>query len=177
MAEQSTLARPYANAVFELAKQDNSLATWSDTLSSLKAVVCHDELAGLIKNPSLRRAQLVELICAAGGGVTDKGANLVQLLAENGKLSLLPEIAAQFEALRGEEEGVVDVLVSSAQALSDTQQAAIETSLKQRLKRDVRINCTLDPALIGGAVIRAGDLVIDGSVRAKLERLAVAMAA
>lgn len=177
MAEQSTLARPYAKAVFELAKQDNSLAAWSDTLAGLNAAVSHEELVGLLDNPALARKQLVELVCAAAGGVTDKGTNLVRLLAENGKLILLPEIAAQFETLRGEEEGVVDVLVTSAQALNDTQQAAIETSLKQRLKRDVRINCTLDPALVGGAVIRAGDLVIDGSVRAKLERLAVAMVA
>jgi F-type H+-transporting ATPase subunit delta len=176
MAELRTLARPYAEAVFELAGAGDDLAAWSGALDTLAAIVANEDVAALIGNPRIDDRALAEALVAiagdalkpAGGG---RPANLVRLLAENDRLRLLPEIAAQYADLRAVAENRVDVAVRAAAELGETQRRALAKALEKRLARQVSLSCTIDEDLIGGAVVRAGDLVIDGSVRAQLARL------
>lgn len=172
MAELRTIARPYAEALFELAQGDNRLAPWSQALANLAAIARNGDVAALIGNPNLPTEDLAKaIIDIAGDSLDDKGANLVRLLSENGRLTVLPEIAAQFEDLKAKAEDRVDVEVTSAVELSDEQQQQLTKSLKNRLKREISLSCVTDPELIGGLVVRAGDLVIDGSLRASLARM------
>ncbi|MFO8155412.1 MAG: F0F1 ATP synthase subunit delta [Pseudomonadota bacterium] len=173
MAELTTTARPYAKAVFELAEAGGDYERWSNQLRFLAAVAADDAMASRLDNPRLTRASLAELICGIGEGQLDEdGRNLVRLLAENRRLRLLPAIAPLYEELRGEAQGTVGARVTAAMPVSDAQQKAIATALKTRLGREVELECDVDEALIGGAVIRAGDLVIDGSVTGRLKQMA-----
>ena len=172
MAELRTLARPYAQAVFELAQSQNRLAEWSQALNTLAAIIRNDDVAALIGNPGVATDELARAIAdIAGDALDDEGRNLVQLATENNRLPLLPEVAAQFHDLRLAAEGRVDVEVTSAAELSDEQQQQLSKALHKRLQREISLSCVTDPALIGGFVVRAGDLVIDGSLRASLARL------
>lgn len=172
MAETQTLARPYADAVFELAEANGTLAEWTDALAALAAIVANEDVAALMGNPEVDETRLTDAIIAVAGSDLNTGAaNLVRLLAENSRLPLAPQIAEQFEALRAEAENRVDVSVVSAVAFSDAQQQSLAQSLEQRLERSVRLTFTQDQDMIGGAIIKAGDLVIDGSLRAQLERM------
>lgn len=175
MAELSTLARPYAKAVFELAQSSNQLAEWSETLAALAAVTATSEVRALIGNPHVSEARLSELVAEAGK-LNDAGTNLVRLLAGNGRLHTATLIAEQYEAMRAEAENRIDVDVVSASELSADQQDKLSTALAKRLGREVRLACSVEPEILGGAVIRAGDLVIDGSLRAELQRLSHGLA-
>jgi F-type H+-transporting ATPase subunit delta len=177
MAEKATIARPYAKAAFEYAREQNAFDRWSQVLASASAVAADERVAKLLTNPRVSADDLVGLISEAAGGALDgHGRNFIATLAHNRRLGLLPEIAAQFETLRAEVENVADVRVTSAVQLNEAQQQRLSSALKKRLKREVRLHCEVDPSLIGGAIVRAGDFVIDGSLRARLERLAGAMA-
>lgn len=177
MAELSTLARPYAKAVFEMAREGNSFAGWSKQLAALAEVVAQPQIAAVLGHPALTRAALADLIASAAGAELDaQGKALVQLLAENGKLSALPELAAQFEQLRAEHEARVAVEITSAAPVAEAQKAALSQAVAKRLQREVEITWSTDEALIAGALIRAGDLVIDGSARGELERLSTQLA-
>lgn len=176
MAEKITIARPYAQAVFELARDQGKLAEWSRTLELLSLVVNDSRMEQLLGNPHVSSDQLVQLISDVCGDKLDKHAvSLLRLLAENRRLSLLPELSMHYEALRADAEKTVQAEVVSAFPLGDEQKAAIAASLKRRLGREVQLTCSTDESLIGGAVIRAGDLVIDGSVAAHVDRLASAL--
>jgi F-type H+-transporting ATPase subunit delta len=176
MAEKATIARPYAKAVFADARATNSLASWSATLATASAVVADERVHKLSNDPRVTPAQLVALIAdVSGPTLSDHGRNFLQTLAHNRRLALLPEITAIYETFRAEAENVADVEVTSAVALDDAQTKRLTAALKKRLQREVRLHCSVDPALIGGAVIRSGDLVIDGSIKARLERLASAI--
>lgn len=176
MAEKYTLARPYAQAVFNLAQAGDGLSAWSQRLSLLVQAVQHPDLSALLGSPRVTRTQLVEVITeACGDALGDAGRNLVRLLSENQRLDVVPEIAHEFERMRAEAERVIDVEVRSAIELSDERKAALSKALGRRLAREVHLHCEVDPTLVGGAVIRAGDLVIDGSVRAQLQQLAYAL--
>lgn len=175
MAELSTLARPYARAVFERAQADGKLAEWSETLASLAAVVAVPEARQLIASPKVSEDKLVEVLSAACGGLDSAGANLMRLLVENRRMLTAGAIAEQYEALRAAAENRVDVDVVSATELSDAQQDKLVAALAKRLDSDIRLHCTVDAELLGGAVLKAGDLVIDGSLRAELRRLAHAV--
>ncbi len=176
MAEKITIARPYAQAVFELARDKGTLAEWSRKLELLELVVGDSRLAPLLGNPHVSSDQLVKLITEVCGDALDQNAgSLLRLLAENRRLTLLPELRVHFEALRADAEKTVQAEVVSAFPLGDEQKTAIASSLKRRLGREVQLTCTTDESLIGGAVIRAGDLVIDGSVTAHVDRLAGAL--
>ncbi|MGC3981125.1 MAG: F0F1 ATP synthase subunit delta [Steroidobacteraceae bacterium] len=176
MAEKATIARPYARAAFEHAQAQNKLAQWSESLAVAATVVAEPTVSRLLNHPGVTPAQLVELITEAGGARFDEGTrNFVGTLASNRRLGLLPHIAAMYEVLRADVENVADVEVTSAVTLDQAQQQRLAAALKTRLKRDVRLHCKVDPALVGGAVIRSGDLVIDGSVRERLARLAGAV--
>jgi len=171
--ERTTLARPYAEAVFRLAREQKTLAGWSEMLQLASAVAADPQMTRLIDNPRIPRARFVDFFLDVCGKKLDKdGANFVRLLTENHRLALLPEIAALYEALRAEAETRVEAEVVSATAVSDAQLKTIAAALKKRLGRDVTLATRLDPSLVGGIVIRAGDLVIDGSVRGKLGALA-----
>jgi F-type H+-transporting ATPase subunit delta len=120
--------------------------------------------------------QLVELLAGVSKGAGGKGGtNFLLALAENRRLALLPEIAAQFETLRAEVENVVDVEVIAAQEIAPAQHKKLAAALKRRLGREVRMHTRIDETLIGGAIVRAGDLVIDGSLKGRLARLGSAL--
>lgn len=177
MAEKVTIARPYARAAFEYASASNALGRWSELLATASAVVADGRVARLLTNPRVTPEQLVGLIAdIAGAAVDEHGRNFLGMLAQNRRLGVLPEIAASYEVLRAEVENVADVQITSAVALTEAQRERLAAALKKRLQREVRLHCEVDATLIGGAVVRSGDLVIDGSLKARLERLAGAIA-
>ena len=178
MADKTTIARPYAKAAFEEAKSTNQLGAWSDTLQTASIVVQDPRVQRLLGNPSVTNAELAKLVADLSGPKLDcQGRNFVQTLADNRRLAYLPEISTLFNELKDEAEGVIDVTVTSAAPLDKTQQDTLAVALQRRLKRQIRLHCEVDPALLGGAVLRAGDLVIDGSVRARLDRIAYELTA
>lgn len=173
MAEKSTIARPYAQAVYQLATKHAALAQWSDMLALVAAIVSDPDMQRLISNPRVDKATLVSLIKDVCGDKLDEtGLNMLQVLAENHRLTLLPEILVQFEIYRAEAEKTVQAQVIAAYPVSDQQQLSIVAALKKRLGREVTLECRVDESLLGGAIIRAGDIVIDGSVTGHLGRLA-----
>lgn len=177
MAEKVTIARPYAKAAFEHARERNALARWSELLATASAVVADPSVEKLLSSPRVTPAQLVELIAGViGGSLDEQGKNFLNTLAQNRRLGLLPEIAVNYEKLRAEIEQIADVHVTSAIALNDTQRTRLTAALKKRLRREVRLHESVDSSLIGGAIVRSGDLVIDGSLKAGLDRLALDIA-
>jgi F-type H+-transporting ATPase subunit delta len=176
MAEKATIARPYAKAAFASARQHNVLDRWSAVLATASSVVQDERVAPLLLNPRVTPDQLSGLVGdISGESLDEQGRNFIATLAGNRRLGLLPEIAAMFEALRAEAENTADVYVVSAVQLNAAQKQRLSAALKKRLKREVRLHCAVDESLIGGAVVRAGDFVIDGSLKARLDRLAVEM--
>jgi F-type H+-transporting ATPase subunit delta len=176
MAEISTLARPYAKAVFELARDEGKLAEWSALLAGLAAAVSDKQVAAAIGHPAVGRGQLADvLVQAMGGKATDEAKNLLRLLAEYDRLKLAPSIAGQFEALRAEHERRIDVEIVSAAPVEAAQQQALVAAVKKKLDRDVNVEWKTDPSLIAGARIRAGDTVIDGSISGELARMRQAL--
>lgn len=176
MAELTTIARPYAKAVFAEAQEKKAIDAWSDDLSILAAYAADADLAKVLVHPSLTAQQQAQaLLDVCGDKLNEAAKNLVAVLAENKRLALLPEVSALYEELKAAMNNTVDVLVTTAFALTDTQQEKLAQALKARLKCDVRMNSDIDETIIGGAVIRAGDLVIDGSLTGKLAKLAEAM--
>jgi F-type H+-transporting ATPase subunit delta len=172
MAEKITIARPYAKAAFEQASDTKSFERWSTTLGTAAAVVADERVAKLLSSPRVKPDQLVDFIAEiAGSSLDEQGKNFLRTLAENRRLSVLPEIAAMYEELRAEVENIADVQITSAVALDAAQQQKLATALRKRLKREVRLHCDVDASLIGGAIARSGDLVIDGSLKARLQRL------
>jgi len=177
MSEAITIARPYAQAAFDFAKQKGELKAWSELLTNAATAIGDTQVAALIVNPQLTTSQLRELMQAlVGDAAGQPGQNFIHLLTEEHRLTVLPEIAEQFELLRAEEEKSVDVEVRSAFALNEAHQQKIVAALKERLGREIRLHCEVDEALVGGAVIRAGDQVIDGSVRTRLAEMSSALA-
>ena len=178
MSELSTLARPYAEAVFRLAQDEKDLAGWSSRLQSLALIVSDAQAARLIVNPAVAAGRVAGLIVeVAGGDLGERGSNFVKVLAENDRLSLLPEIGAQFETLKANVEGTLDATITSAQALTQAQLDELVAGLKARFNRAVNVRVAVDPELIGGAVIAIGDQVIDGSVKGRLQRMSFALQA
>lgn len=176
MAELSTLARPYAKAVFELAREGKSFAAWGEALSALATLVATPSVAGLISHPALTKAQLFGAMDKAlSGKLSPQAVSLVRLLIDNGRLATVPAIAAEFERLRAEAESRIDVEITSAAEVAPAQRDQLSAAVRKRLAREVAIAWKTDPELIGGALIRAGDLVIDGSIRGELARLQTAL--
>ena len=173
MAESITLARPYANAAFEVAAADNALAQWSQMLKTLAAVSSQAKISELLKSPALTAQQQSDaLLSICGDSVSGKGSNMVRLLADNRRLALLPQISELFDTLKDAREKSIDVEVSTAYALSDAVVTSLTAALEKRLDRTVKLHSTVNKQLLGGVVIRAGDTVIDNSVRGKLNKLA-----
>jgi F-type H+-transporting ATPase subunit delta len=177
MADKSTIARPYAKAAFEAAGTAR-LGPWAQALRAAAGVVTDPRVGRLLGNPRVLPGQLADLVIdVAGGGLDEHGRNFIRLLADNRRLDCLPAIAKRFEQLKAEAEGTIDVAVTSAVPLSAAQRGELCAALERRLKRTVRLQCATDPQLIGGAVLRAGDLVIDGSLLARLHRIAYELTA
>jgi len=187
MADSNTIARPYAEALFELARAGGNLDGWSTSINVASDVMADGRVAKFLANPSLtdeRRLDfLTGLFRKAGGdssvlaGDDRQGRNFLKLLLEYRRIAVLPEIAEHFDALKAEVENTVDVTVTSATTLNEAQKQAIAEALKVRLGREVRLDAALDENLIGGAIIRAGDIVIDGSLRSRLQSLSNALVA
>ncbi len=176
MAENTTIARPYAEAVFKLAQEQGDLKGWSAKLQLLAAVVADAEMAAIIASPKVAKDQLNKLIIDICGDKLDAGGkNLVNLLVANGRISVAAEIAALYEVSRAEAEGSVEAEAISAMPLTEEQQKAITAALTRRLGRNVELVCKVDKSLLGGAIVRSGDLVIDGSAVSRLSQLAKAM--
>ncbi len=176
MAELSTLARPYAKAAFEYANEHDAVSEWSAMLDLLSGVSSYEAVSKLIGSPSetaTAKAEMLVDIC--GDGLSDKGVNFLKNLADNRRLALLPQIQFQFGVLKAEQEKMLDVDVTAAQALDQPQQDRLAEALQKRLQRTININVSVDPTLIGGVVIRAGDTIIDGSVSGRLAKLAEAI--
>ncbi len=177
MAELTTLARPYAHAAFEVAGKNGNFERWSEMLKLLAQVVRDARVRPMLSSPKLTNEKRVEMIATiAGEHLSAEGKNLVDVLAHYGRLKVLPEIAERFEVLRSEAEGVVDVEVTSHSPIDAEFQARLSDVLKKRLGREVRLHLATDENLLGGAIIRAGDLVVDGSVRGRLQKLAGVLA-
>ncbi len=177
MAELSTVARPYARALFERASETGRLAEWGEALRLVAAIVGDPAMRQVMEGARIDRRQIGEIVIdVAGDGFDEEMRNLVRLLAENRRLPALPEIAALYEHLRAEAEKQVEAEVESAMPLDAEQERNLAEVLSRRLGRQVRLKVEVKPELIGGAVIRAGDLVIDGSVRGRLEKLATTLA-
>jgi F-type H+-transporting ATPase subunit delta len=176
MAETITVARPYAQAAFLFANAHQVLKEWSEMLALLAAIVSDDDVRRLIDSPRVTENQLADLVIrVAGEHINEQCANFVRVLVDNHRLALLPEITALYEIQRRNAEGRIQAELISAFPPSEAQQARIIDSLRKRLGRDIELTCTTDASLLGGAIIRAGDLVIDGSVRGKLQRLGTAL--
>jgi len=176
MAELSTLARPYAKAAFQAAVDTGALQAWSDMLVIASEVTLNEDMAKVLSHPGLTGQQQAQtLIDVCGDKLNASVQNLINVLAENKRISLLPQILEQFEHLKAELEKAVDVEIISAFEVSDESKQKLTDALKAKLAKDVRVTTTVDSTLVGGAIIRAGDMVIDGTVRGKLAKLAEAM--
>ena len=174
--EITTVARPYAEAVFARAKETGEVDRWSQALALLAGVASDPQMAAQIANPNVARERLRDMIIeVCGDSLPGEATNLVRLLCDNARLAALPEIAAFFEASREADRGLRKVLVRSAFPMDDAQQAEIAQAMARRLGGSVELTVEQDPQLIGGIEIRAGDLVIDDSVRGKLKQLAQAL--
>lgn len=176
MSELTTAARPYAKAVFEMAQETDSFAKWSEQLAAMSAVASAEDAAALLDHPRMTKEQKVEAFAEIVGDAIDvNGQNLLKVLGENDRLVLLPEITTLYEDLRAEAEGAVEAELISAQDVSDEQQQAIVAALQKRLGREIKLVTKVDSSLMGGAIIRAGDLVIDGSIQSRLKEMSMAL--
>ena len=174
MSQALTLARPYARAAFALARDGGRYAEWSNALGFAARVAADPQVALLLGHPKLSQADAVTLL--SPDGADEAFGRFLALLADNRRLSLLPEIAGLYEDLRNEAERVVKARVTSATALPAAELETIRSALKKRFGREVEVEAAVDESLIGGAVIDAGDVVIDGSLKGKLGRLQSALA-
>ena len=171
--ENTTLARPYAEAVFAKARDSDKLDLWSDMLGFLGQVVEDPRVAALVGNPEIDAATMSGLILdIAGDRLSVEGQNLVRVLVENHRLNVVPEVAELYEGLKNESLGTLEVQVQAPYPLDPAQENQLAKALEKRLQREIKIISEQDPSLIGGVRVRAGDLVIDGSVKGQLHQLA-----
>ena len=178
MAESITIARPYAKAAFQSAKDKDALASWSDMLSYSAAVANDEKMKVVLDHPSLtseQKAQVFSDVCAEN--LNEDGQRFIQVLAENHRLGLLSEIAELYEYFKSQLEQSIDVDIESAFELTNEQQDKLAQALSKKLDRKVLVSSTTNQELLGGAIIRAQDLVIDASVRGKIAKLAEAISA
>jgi len=176
MSNLATLARPYAKAAFELAAGQGALGEWDRLLRLGAEVVSEEKVAALLGNPLVARADLVGLLTGALGAGPQGFAGFLAVLGDNDRLALLPEVAAQFKGLRENAERRLSVRVVSAVALDVNQAERMKKALATRFEREIEMHGEVDPAVLGGAVIYAGDQVIDGSLRGRLEKLRASLA-
>lgn len=173
MAELTTLARPYAKAAFIVARDSKKLSAWDNALNVAATVSLHEKVQALLSSPNLTTQQKSDQLCAVCGDVLSSSQqNFLHVLAQNQRLGLLPEIYSLFENLKAQHEKVLDVSVDSAFAIDTQLEQQLIKALSKKLDRDVTLQTSVNEALLGGVLIRAGDTVIDGSVRGRLAKLA-----
>ncbi|WP_419236178.1 F0F1 ATP synthase subunit delta [Serratia fonticola] len=172
MSEFITVARPYAKAAFDFAVENQSVERWQQMLAFTAVVTRNEQMAELLSGAVAPETLSNTFIAVCGDELDEHGQNFIRVMAENGRLLVLPAVLQQFIELRAALESTVEVEVLSSSALNDTQQAKIIAVMEKRLSRKVKLNCKIDKSVLAGVIIRAGDLVIDGSVRGRLERLA-----
>lgn len=176
MSQLTTIARPYAAAAFEFARDAKNLPDWSEQLALLAQVSSDQRVHELLDNPALTRAQRADVLLKICPDTLKPAVqNLVRLLADNNRLAALPDIQQQFEILKAEHDGSLEATVVSAQELPAEQQRKIAAALQKRLNKKIDLKCEIDAALIGGAIIKAGDLVIDGSIAKRVNKLTSAL--
>ncbi len=176
MAEATTIARPYAEAIYKLAVKKQSLDTWSETLRYLATVASDERISALDGNPSVSVRQLSDLFVSICSNVlNDESRNFVLLVIENGRVGILPQISESFERLKAQHEGVLDAKIVSAFAMNDGQLSNLMASLEKKFKRKIEATVSVDPELIGGVKVEIGDEILDTSVRGKLEAMAIAL--
>ena len=176
MAEARTIARPYAEAIFRLAKAKEALPAWSGMLQFAASIAVDQRIRELVGNPKVQPRRLGELLLdICGDELNDEGRNFIILLAENGRVEILPEVSGLFEQLKAQHEGVLSAKIASAFAMSDEQLKELVTNLEAKFKRKIEAIVSIDPELIGGVKVEIGDEVLDASVRGKLEVMAVAL--
>lgn len=175
MSNASTTARPYARAVFELARENGTLDAWSDALTRLASVGQTTELRGLFARPGIAAEMLAGIVADAAGLDNEQQRNLVRLLAENRRLGVLASLAEQYAALKRDFEQTLDVEITTAAEPAEAEKNTLIRAVEQKLARRVEVRWSVDDSLIAGARIRAGDLVIDGSAAAELEQLRQAL--
>ena len=176
MSEQSNIARPYAQAVFELARDDGRFDEWSESLQNLCEIVEHSDIKALISDPRIARQQVLDVLLEIGGERFDEQTqNLVRILGHYRRLSSLPAIARQYETLRAEAEGIIEAELETAFEIDDEHLSSLVGALESKLGRKVRLSSSTNPDLLGGVVIRAGDWVVDDSVRARLDKLSTSL--
>ena len=177
MSEYQTIARPYAHAVFELARASGKFENWSEALSWISFIATDAQVQELAQNPRVERESMIRLFeDIAGEKLFDEARNFLRLVIQNGRIFALSNIAAQFETMRAEAEGTIEAELVSALDVTDEQQSQLAQSLSSRLGRQVSLQVVHDPSLIGGAILRAGDMVIDASVKGRLQKLATSLA-
>ncbi|MGJ0193977.1 F0F1 ATP synthase subunit delta [Pantoea sp. RRHST58] len=175
MSELITVARPYAKAAFDFAVEHQSIERWQNMLAFAATVARNEQMADLLSGALAPEALSASFIAVCGDQLDEHGQNLIKVMAENGRLTALPAVLEQFIHLRDAYEATAEVDVISAVTLSDSQLTNISAAMEKRLSRKVKLNCKIDKSVMAGVIIRAGDLVIDGSVRGRLERLADAL--
>jgi F-type H+-transporting ATPase subunit delta len=176
MTDFTTAARPYANAVYDIASQAGALDSWGDALANLAAVVSDAHMSRLLNNPEVGKQQKGDmLIKVLGDKLDEQQQNLVKLMAENGRLSIMPDVRDQFEVARAKAENKVEAEVVSAFELTAQQTDELVNTLKNKLGCDVTLTTTVDESLIGGVVIKAGDTIIDASMKSQLDSLALSL--
>jgi F-type H+-transporting ATPase subunit delta len=172
MSELATLARPYAAAVFKRAKETESTVNWSESLAFISAVLSDKDISAVIDNPKISNERLSALMLDICQGQLDReGENFLKLLVQNNRLTLIPYIEKIFEEYKAADEGYVEVEVFTAFAFSEEENLKFASSLEKKLSKKVHMNITVDKSLIGGVLVRAGDRVIDGSIRGQLQHM------
>lgn len=176
MSDEYKVSRPYAKAVFRLAFEKSELPKWSDMLNAAKLIITDENIQEMLKNPAYGASDVVKLIFdIAGESFDEQGRNLIHTLAKFKRLPFMPHICELYEVYRAEAERTIEVDLISAFAVSEEDQARIKQALKNKLQKEVSLDCKEDPAILAGAIIRSGDLLIDGSLRGKLARLGDSM--
>ncbi len=176
MAQLSNIARPYAQAVFEIAQESADFDAWSQNLQLVSEIVSNPNMSAVIEDPRIGRSATLDLVLEIGGeALSEQTRNLIRVLAHYRRLAAVPAIAHQYESLRAQAEGIIEAELESAYPMSQEQEDVVADALQSRLGRKIRLKSKVNEDLIGGAVIKAGDWVIDGSVRARLDKLASAL--
>ena len=171
MSELTTVARPYAKAAFDFAVESQAVSEWNDMLFFASEVAKNDEIVAFLSGSHSPEVTSDLFIKVCGEQLNEKGQNLVKVMAENGRLVALPAVAELFEELKAQYENEIEVDVTSATEIRAAQQEGLAAALEKRLARKIKLNCNIDSAVVGGLLIKAGDTVIDATVRGKLERL------
>ena len=171
MSEIATVARPYAKAAFDFAVENQAGAKWQEMLAFTAEVTRNEQVGELLSGSIAPETLAKTFISVCGDEIDEHVQNLIRVMADNGRLTTLPEVLTQFIQLRDSLESTIEVDVISANELSEQQSAKISAAMEKRLSRKVKLNCKIDKSVIAGVIIRAGDLVIDGSIRGRLERL------